>query len=287
MLQAGVAAALGLGLVGAGCGEQPDPVVPPTSCPRAPVVYVGHGSPMSVLDPVRGGAWQTWGASWPRLRGVLAVSAHWEEFPTTIGATTPVPLVYDAYGFPDALYEVTYPAPGAPDLARRVRELLTPLGEVREDPERGLDHGVWVPLKWLLPKADVPVLEISMVTEDAAPLFELGRALAPLRDEGIAIVCSGNLVHHLGARPEPTGKMPSWATDHDAWWADVLARREVDAIVDLRKKAPALREAHPTLEHLVPIVVAVGAASPGWNATRFPITGFEGAGISRRCVELS
>jgi 4,5-DOPA dioxygenase extradiol len=296
VLQAGAraAAAAGLGLLAARCGRpepSPDPrphaPAPPPAPSRAPVVYVGHGSPMSALDAASGGAWQRWGARWPRLRGVLAVSAHWENFPTTIGATSEVPLVYDMYGFPDALYEVKYPAPGAPDLAKRVRALLAPLGEVAEEPDRGLDHGVWVPLKWLLPAADVPVLEISMVTEDAAPLFALGRALAPLRDEGVAILCSGNLVHHLGARPEQPGKIPAWATDHDAWWADVLARRDVDAIVDLRRKAPALREAHPTREHLVPILVAAGAASPAWRATTFPVTGFEGAGISRRCVEFS
>jgi 4,5-DOPA dioxygenase extradiol len=251
------------------------------------VVFVGHGSPMTALDAEKGGEWQRWAARWPKITGVLAVSAHWEMFPTTIGATTRTPLVYDMYGFPDALYEVTYPAPGAPALAERVRRLLAPLGEVVDEPDRGLDHGVWVPLKWLLPAADVPVLEISMVTEDAAPLFDLGKALAPLRDEGVAILCSGNLVHHLGARPEPSGRLPSWAADHDAWWADVLTRRDVDAVVDLARKAPALKEAHPTLEHLVPLVVAVGAALPAWRSTSFPVTGFEAPGISRRCVEFA
>lgn len=127
----------------------------------------------------------------PRPKSVLMLSAHWEERPVTLGATRTVPLVYDFYGFPARYYGVKYPAPGAPELARRARGLLGGPGPVAEDPERGLDHGAYVPLVAMYPEADVPVLQVSLPSMDAPTLFEMGRALAPLRREGVLIAGSG------------------------------------------------------------------------------------------------
>ncbi|MBX6768739.1 MAG: dioxygenase, partial [Actinomadura rubrobrunea] len=155
---------------------------------RMPVLYLSHGAPPLADDAVWSAQLARWAADLPRPRAVLMVSAHWEEAPLTIGATRTVPLVYDFWGFPRRYYEVTYAAPGAPDLADDVRRLLP---GVHHDPERGLDHGAYVPLKEMYPDADVPVLQMSLPTLEPARLFEIGRRLAPLRDQGVLIAGSG------------------------------------------------------------------------------------------------
>jgi 4,5-DOPA dioxygenase extradiol len=205
-----------------------------------------------------------------------------------LAATRTVPLIYDFSGFPRPLYAVKYAAPGAPVLAQRVRALLKPLGGVKDAPNRGLDHGAWVPLVWMARDADVPVLQLSLPAQDGPALVNLGRALAPLRDQGVVILASGNLTHNLRAIDmRPGAKPPAWAADHDAWLADVLARRDLDALTDFRRRAPALQQNHPTLEHFTPILVAAGAAAPAWSAAKFPVTGWDAGSLSRRCVELS
>lgn len=275
---------------GPGAAPAPAPAPKPTSpaapaARRMPVAFVGHGSPMTALDPARGGEWQRWGEGWGRPTAVLAVSAHWEAAPATLSAPRPLPLIYDFYGFPRELYQVTYAAPGAPRLAARVQGLLAPLGGARASETRGLDHGAWAPLVWLQRAADVPVLQLSLPTQDGPALVRLGQALAPLRDEGVVILASGNLTHNLRAVGRMDQPPPAWAQEHDAWLADVLARRDLDALADFRRKAPALRQNHPTLEHLTPLMVAAGAAARDWSRSTFPVTGWDGS-LSRRCVEL-
>lgn len=261
----------------------------PVPAPRMPVSFVGHGSPMNALDPERGGQWQRWGQSWGAPRAILVVSAHWEAAPVTVGAVTPQPLVYDFRGFPRELYALRYAPPGAPQLAARVRELLAPVaGTLREAPGRGLDHGAWVPLLWLAREARTPVLQVSLPTQSGPDLVRMGRALAPLRDEGVLVLASGNVTHNLGRRDmRPGAPVPAWAQEHDAWMAEALARRDVDALSDFRRRAPAVAMNHPTLEHLTPLLVAVGVASTAWSRTTFPLTGFDAGSISRRCVELA
>jgi len=256
---------------------------------RMPVAFVGHGSPMTALDAVKGGEWQRWASAWGRPAAILVVSAHWEAAPPTLGAVRTVPLIYDFGGFPRPLYAVTYAAPGAPALAGRVKGLLQPVvGSVRHALARGLDHGAWVPLVWMARDASVPVLQLSLPSQEGPALVKLGQALAPLRDEGVVILASGNLTHNLGrVDGRPNAVTPAWARDHDAWLSDVLQRRDLDSLADFRRRAPALEMNHPTLEHLTPIFVAAGAASRSWSATSFPLTGFEGGSLSRRCVELA
>lgn len=159
---------------------------------RMPVIYLGHGAPPLVDDALWVARLAAWGASLPRPRAILVISAHWEAAPLAIGAAAAgVPLVYDFFGFPERYYRVTYAAPPAPALARRVRELLSPIEEVVERPGRGLDHGAYVPLLVMYPAADVPVLQISMPSLDPARLLAVGARLRPLREERVLVVAAG------------------------------------------------------------------------------------------------
>ena len=259
----------------------------PADSTRMPAIFLAHGSPFLLDD----GAWveqlHGWAAAFPRPKAVLMISAHWEEKPLTLGATRTVPLVYDFYNFPERYYQVTYASPGAPELAQRVRELISPSQPVAEDPERGLDHGAYVPMVAMYPEADVPTLQISLPTMDAPSLFEVGRALAPLRDEGVLIVGSGFLTHNLRMMVrQPGAETLSWAMDFDDWAKDALERRDVDEIVDYRNRAPAVQLALPTHEHFVPVVVALGAAIEQSEPVHFPITGFLAGSLTKRSVQF-
>jgi 4,5-DOPA dioxygenase extradiol len=214
-----------------------------------------------------------WAKAMPKPKSILMVSAHWEERPATLGATQPVPLVYDFYGFPEKYYETEYRAPGAPELANRVRDRLRARGiAVTDDPKRGLDHGAYVPLVAMYPDADVPVLQVSMPGLDAQELFKLGQALAPLRDEGVLIFGSGFLTHNMRYAFRPG--TPEWAREFDSWAEGAMSRFDVDALVDFEKRAPAARIALPTWEHYAPVLVAAGAMGDERPRTTFPITGW-------------
>ena len=252
------------------------------SASRMPVGFVGHGSPMSAVAGPNGDAWARWAQAMPKPKAILVVSAHWEEAPLTIGATTTIPLVYDFYGFPDEMYALRYDAPGAPALADRVEGLLKGRLPTQRDPERGLDHGTWVPLLRMYPKADVPVLQVSIPSHFARELYPLGRSLAPLRDEGVLLLGSGNATHNLGRVGGDA--TPGWASEFDAWLEDATRRKDLDLLADWEHKAPAAHTAHPTREHFVPLLFAAAAAESG--DTSFPVVGFEGGSISRRCVQF-
>jgi 4,5-DOPA dioxygenase extradiol len=253
---------------------------------RLPSVFLAHGSPLLLTDHVWMEELNNWAGALPRPKAVLMLSAHWLDKPVTLGATTPVPLVYDFYGFPAPFYQTKYPAPGAPALAARVRQLLGP-GQTVDEPDRGLDHGAYVPLVAMYPDADVPVLQASLPTLDPKELLAMGRALAPLRDEGVLIVGSGFLTHNLRQISfEPGAPTPRWASDFDAWTGDVLARKDVDALMDYRAKAPGVRESLPTHEHYVPVIVALGAALEDASKTTFPITGWTYGSATKRSAQF-
>ena len=254
---------------------------------RMPAVYLGHGAPPLVDDPIWPAELAAWSAALPRPKAILVVSAHWENAPVTIGATSTVPLVYDFAGFPEKYYRVRYPAPGAPDVADRVRQLLAPRTPVAEDPARGLDHGAYVPLTVMYPKADVPVLQMSMPSLDANELLELGRHLAPLRDEGVLLMGSGFLTHGLPFLRDfrADAPPPAWSSEFDAWAAEVLARGDVDTLVDYRRRAPGVRYAHPTVDHFVPLFVALGASLDTSETPRTAIEGYF-LGLSKRSLEF-
>lgn len=251
---------------------------------RFPVIYLSHGAPPLADDKLWTSQLASWSADLPRPKAILMVSAHWEDAPVTIGATTPQPLVYDFWGFPDRYYDVTYPAPGAPALAQRVGALL---GDVKQAPDRGLDHGAYVPLVEMYPDADVPVLQVSMPSLDPQRLYDVGVRLAPLRDEGVLIIGSGFFTHNLsltGMHQPSDVAPPSWSSEFDHWGADVLAGGDVDALLDFEHKAPAAHVAHPRTEHFAPLFVAAGAAS-GTSATSV-IDGYW-YGLAKRSVQFS
>jgi 4,5-DOPA dioxygenase extradiol len=260
------------------------PLVKPTSG-RAPVIFLAHGAPPLLDDAGWVSELGAWAKAMPRPTSVLMLSAHWDERPLAIGATRTVPLVYDFYGFPERYYRLTYPSPGAPDLALRVRSLLASRQiAFQESPERGLDHGAWVPLLCMYPQADVPVLQISLPGLDPKAVFALGEALAPLRDEGVLIVGSGFLTHNL--RLGFLEQTPSWASEFDAWAREALAHGDVDALIDFRKRAPGMPTALPTTEHYVPVLAAAGAAGADRSAVQFPIAGFWLGSFTRRSVQF-
>jgi len=255
---------------------------------KMPVLFQAHGAPPLLDDPGWVRELADWAQALPRPEAIVVVSAHWEERPLAIGAVRPVPLIYDFYGFPERFYRLQYAAPGAPGVAQRIRELVP--GTV-DEPTRGLDHGAYIPLMCMYPDAGAPVLQISLPSEDPKELFAIGRALAPLRDEGVLLVGSGFLTHNLRAMAHLD--TPRWASDFDAWCADVIARRDHDALLDYRARAPGVREALPTHEHFVPLIVATGAAPEA--AISFPITGYwapftetkRGGALTRRSVQFT
>ncbi len=270
----------------AACGRKAEPSAAPAKRERMPSIFLAHGSPMLLDD----GGWvaelHAWAGAMPRPKSVLMISAHWVDKPVTLGAKKTVPLVYDFYGFEKRHYQVQYPAPGAPALAERVRALLSKQ-TVADDDARGLDHGAYVPLVAMYPAADVPVLQMSIPTLDAATLVQLGRALAPLREEGVLIVGSGFLTHNMRAFDFAEGaKPPSWASEFDEWSRVTLEKRDVDALAKYRERAPGVRYALPTHEHFVPVAVAMGASIDSTESVRFPITGFMAGSFTRRSVQF-
>lgn len=255
-----------------------------------PVLYLSHGAPPLADDERWTAELADWASRLEKPKNVLIVSAHWEDAPTTLGSTTGAPLTYDFWGFPQHYYAVTYDAPAAPDLADDVTTLLTSAGgasseEVRRDEARGLDHGAYVPLKEMFPDADVPVLQMSMPTLEPRGLFEVGRRLAPLREQGTLIVGSGFTTHNLRwlhPADGPDGPPPAASVEFDQWAAEAMQAQDVDSLLDFIDKAPAAHEAHPRTEHFAPLFVALGAAyASGDLASQTAIDGFW-FGLSKR-----
>jgi len=253
---------------------------------RMPAMYLGHGAPPLVDDPLWTTQLAAWAGALPKPSAILVVSAHWEAAPLTIGATADAaPLVYDFWGFPDRYYQATYPAPGAPDLAAKIRSLLAGTESVADAPDRGLDHGAYVPLTVMYPAADVPVLQVSMPTLDPDRLLRIGAALRPLRDEGVLIMGSGFLTHGLPFLEDFRfdAPPPGWSTEFDLWAADALNRGDVDALASFRQ-APGARYAHPTTEHFAPLFVTLGAAEGPSPVTT--ITGYW-LGLAKRSFQVA
>ncbi|OFE18819.1 dioxygenase [Humibacillus sp. DSM 29435] len=256
----------------------------------APVLYLSHGAPPLADDERWTAELAAWSADLEKPTNILIVSAHWEDAPTTLGSTTGAPLTYDFWGFPQHYYEVSYDAPGAPDLADDVTGLLTTTGvvaasEVHRDEARGLDHGAYVPLKEMFPDADVPVLQMSMPTLDPRGLFEVGRRLAPLRDQGTMIVGSGFTTHNLrwfnpggGADVVP----PAASAEFDQWADEAMRAHDVDSLLDFLDKAPAAHEAHPRTEHFAPLFVTLGAAYESSGLTNQSVIDGFWFGLSKR-----
>lgn len=242
---------------------------------RLPTLFVSHGAPSLALEPGEAGAMLTrLGRGLPAPGSILVVSAHWEAPRPTV-STAPVPrTIHDFYGFPRELYSLSYGAPGAPGLAARVRELLAAAGlDCDQAPDRGLDHGAWVPLRYLYPAADIPVTQLAVSPAlGAAHHLALGRALAPLAGEGVLVVGSGGLTHNLreldfDAAPADA---PEWVLAFADWAAAAVAQGDAAALVDYRRRGPQACRNHPSDEHYLPLLVALGAAGDGATGRRIP-----------------
>ena len=232
---------------------------------KMPTVFLSHGSPMlAVQDSPAGRFLDGLGAQLPRPRAIVVASAHNESPLQRVGANALPQTVHDFGGFPRELYELDYPARGDAALASRTVGLLRDAGiEAQADPARGLDHGIWVPLRRMYPGAEIPVVPISVSTRgEARAQFEAGRALAPLRDEGVLVLGSGGFVHNLRelAWDEPQAPLVEWSAQFADWMRERLAANDLDALLDWERRAPNARRAHPTTEHLMPLFVALGAA---------------------------
>lgn len=254
------------------------------SSDRMPLVFLGHGSPMNAIqDTEYSRNWSKLGQSLPRPQAILVVSAHWMTRGTTLVDVSAMPrTIHDFYGFPDALFEERYPAQGHPDLARDVAALLAS-HHAEEDDTWGLDHGAWSVLKFLYPDADVPVFQLSIdVTKDLGWHFEIGNVLSELRNRGVLILGSGNVVHNLRELDWRGHNRPrDWALEFDTLFADRLQDRDFDSLSDRRKLGPLLKQAHPTLEHYIPTLTIAGASDKRDELT-FMNDSFELGSLSMR-----
>ena len=229
---------------------------------KAPVFFISHGAPTFALEPgVLGPRLFALGQQLSGLTAVLVVSPHWQTRDLRVMTTAAPATVHDFGGFPAALYELQYPAPGHPQYAKEAAHLLADAGFTAGfDEQRGLDHGAWVPLRHLLPGADVPVFQVSMpVTLNAADAVRLGRALAPLRERGVLIVASGSLTHNLYEFRQSGASEAAYAREFVGWVREAVLANEVDRLVAYRQSAPHAERAHPTEEHYLPLLVALGA----------------------------
>ena len=233
---------------------------------RLPSVFLSHGSPMHALQPGPAGeAWAALGRRIGRPRAILIASAHWETgAPMLTGSARP-PTIHDFYNFPEPLYRLRYPAPGAPDVAQRASELLAANGfEAGVDAQRGLDHGAWSPLLYMYPEADVPVVQLS-VQPHLGPQHhvEVGRTLSRLTEEGVLVIGSGHLTHNLRDWARGQGAPAPYAREFQDWVLQRLTNQDVNGLVQYRSLSPQGVRAHPTDEHFLPLFVALGAAGPG------------------------
>jgi 4,5-DOPA dioxygenase extradiol len=227
-----------------------------------PVLFLSHGSPMLPFEEIPARHFMAGlGSRLPRPKAILCVSAHWETATPTVSTAGAPETIHDFHGFPEALYRLTYKAPGAPDLARRAVALLKAAGlPAGIDPARGLDHGAWNPLLLIYPQADIPVTQLS-IQHPAGPGHHvaMGRALRPLRQEGVLILASGGAVHNLRQFGVDREKPAAWATRFDDWLADRVAAQDVAGLIEYRRLKPEGMQAHPRDEHFLPFFVALGA----------------------------
>jgi 4,5-DOPA dioxygenase extradiol len=249
-----------------------------------PALYISHGAPPLFEDELWMRQLLDWADRLPTPRGILIVSAHWEAAPLSLSAVAPQDVVYDFGGFDPRYYLMRYDTPAAEEFAALVHKVVP--HTIHQHASRGLDHGAWVPLKVMYPDASIPVLQLSLPSNDPQHLVQLGRHLATLREQGILVIGSGFMTHGL---PYLTPQMfygnevPGWSEEFDAWAAEALQRNDLDELAAFRCKAPGLPFAHPTVEHFTPLFVTLGAAS---QTPRTTIEGYA-FGLSKRSLQVA
>lgn len=253
-----------------------------------PTIFFGHGNPMhAVSNNVYTDGWTTIGASLPRPRAILAVSAHWYIPGCAVTAQAAPPTIHDFGGFPRALYEVTYPAPGSPELARRVQDLLAPL-PVALDENWGIDHGTWSVLTHVFPRADIPVVQLA-IDERQPPAFhyELGQRLAPLREEGVLVIGSGNLVHNLHAYAwgQHGVQAYDWAVRFEERVRELLLAGNHGPLVAYEELGRDAQLSVPTPDHYLPLLYVLGLRRQE-DPVSFPVHGVDGGSVSMLAVRF-
>jgi 4,5-DOPA dioxygenase extradiol len=253
-----------------------------------PAFFFGHGNPMNAVQSnAYTESWRRIGLDAPRPKAILSISAHWFVPQTGVTITTAPRTIHDFGGFPKELYAVKYPAPGDPDLAHRVQKLLSPL-PVNLDESWGLDHGTWSVLCHVYPNADIPIVQLS-IDETQPPSFhyEIGRRLASLREEGVLIMGSGNLVHNLHAYA--WGRHPAepfdWALRFEQQVRDMLLSEEHKPLIDYEQLGPDAMLAIPTPDHYLPLLYALATRQPREQVS-FPVEGVDGGSISMLSVKV-
>lgn len=241
-----------------------------------PAFFLSHGSPMlAIEDSPTGRFLDQLGSSLPKPSAILVASAHYLTSAPQLGAAAKPGTHHDFGGFPPSLYEIQYPAPGAPWLATQAANLLINAGiAASTNPAQRLDHGVWVPLRRMYPGADIPVVPLSVQpAADAGAHYRIGQALAPLRDEGVLIVGSGGYSHNLGALNWGDGNasMPNWAREFTDWVSARIDANDIAALLDWQQQAPHARQNHPTIEHFLPLFIALGAGQGGLATRLNPV----------------
>ncbi len=252
-----------------------------------PALYLGHGTPPLLDDPLWLGQLFEWAQALPKPKGILIVSAHWESAPLALSAPAAhTPLVYDFGGFHPRYYTLQYPTPDASALASRVAGTMPASEPVHQHPSRGLDHGAWVPLMAMYPLGNIPVLQLSMPTHDPDRLLAIGARLRPLREEGILIIGSGFMTHGIRSITRDViihGTIPTWSADFDAWAADALARGDIDQLASYHH-APGMPYAHPTPDHYLPLFITLGAAGHPGHPVGTVIDGYF-LGFAKRSIQ--
>lgn len=235
----------------------------------APLLFISHGAPTFAIEPgLLGPQLQALGTQLADVKAVLVVSPHWQTRGVSVMTSATPETVHDFGGFPAQLYDLSYPAPGAPALAKEAASLLTEAGFVTQlDERRGLDHGAWVPLYHLLPQAQTPVFQVSMPFNlNTVQAVQLGRALAPLREQGVLILASGSMTHNLQEFRQLDTQAAEYVQEFEHWVDGKVLANDIDAVVNYRAVAPHAHRAHPTEEHFLPLLVALGAQLPGDTA---------------------
>ena len=253
-----------------------------------PAIFLGHGNPMNALLNNRyTEGWRRFGQETAKPRAVLAVSAHWFVPGTAVTITTVPKTIHDFGGFPRELYQVQYPAPGDPELARQVQKMLAPL-PVRLDESWGFDHGTWSVLRHVYPDADVPVVQLSIdETQPASFHFELGRKLAPLREEGILILGSGNLPHNLHAYAwgQQIAEPYDWAIRFENMARERLIAGDIQPLIEYEKLGRDAQLCIPTPDHYLPLLYVIAGRQQG-EVISFPVEGVDGGSISMLAVQV-
>jgi 4,5-DOPA dioxygenase extradiol len=253
-----------------------------------PAIFFGHGNPLNALrHNVWTEGWLSIGAGIPRPRAILCISAHWYLPATRVTVMSAPRTIHDFGGFPSELYEVVYPAPGDPELARRVQNLLAPI-DVGLDEQWGLDHGTWSVLRHVFPEADVPVVQLSIdETQPAEFHYELGKRLAPLRDEGVLVTGSGNLVHNLHAYAWGNHIVAplNWALRFEEQARKLLEIRNHSPLIKYETLGPDALLAVPTPDHYLPLLYIAGLQRDG-DQISYPVEGYDGGSISMLAVQI-